>query len=312
MRLDFRNLNQTKCTTLGFQFRRTEQLPPTDLPISTPNHCIHRINLTLRTLTVPSAINLHHEPKPSAPHSVFGLAGQNTRPSPNSPHIPHRPHPTYSHYVPHDRCPSRTETECTALGFWFRRAEHLPQPNLPLPTPNHRIYHINVTLCTPTTPPTIDLYHEPYRIWHIRFSVFEVTIPAPDRSCHPHLPQSYPPRLSYPTWSHHASRNLFPSRTNTECAAFGSQFGRPKFPPRPILPSLTPIAVFTISMSHYGLPPRPPKLISITDEYRMQHIRSSVLGVKIPAHTRSLHPRPSLPHLPLIPHPRYSHHTPRH
>jgi hypothetical protein len=53
-------------------------------------------------------------------------------------------------------------------------------------------------------------------------------------------------------------------------------------------------------------------LISITGEHRMQCIQSSVSGVKIPAQPQSLHPGPLPLHSLCIPHPRYSHHAPRH
>src|ERR1700683_892898 len=116
---------------------------------------------------------------------------------------------------------------------------------------------------------------------------------------HNHIRHVYPtlhgPITPPATYFHHGQ---IPNALHSVVSLAG-----PNSRPCPILPSLTPIAVFTISMSHYELPPCPRKLISITDEYRMQHIRSSVLGVKIPAHTQSLHPHPPPLHLPLIPHP---------
>src|ERR1700683_3529459 len=66
------------------------------------------------------------QPKPNRVHharfsvSQDGTTASNRSPHPHSQplHTPHQSHPTYSHCALHNQSPSRTKTECTALGFW--------------------------------------------------------------------------------------------------------------------------------------------------------------------------------------------------
>ena len=74
-------------------------------------------------------------------------------------HVPHWLHPTYSDHTPHDLCLSQAKTECTALSFWFCRAEHLFQSNLSIPSPSHCIQHMYTTTCASTICPAINFHH---------------------------------------------------------------------------------------------------------------------------------------------------------
>jgi hypothetical protein len=164
-------------------------------------------------------------------HARFSVSQDGTTASNRSPHLhsqplhtPHQSHPTYSHCALRNQSPSRTKTECTALGFWSHRAEHPPQPKLPTYTTSTSPYVLSLR------PPRSMSITNRNRVHCARLLVSQGRTPASAQSPPPH---TQPPHIShrrYHMYAHHAPHDRSLSRTipNLAHSVFGFRGHNPR------------------------------------------------------------------------------------